>query len=42
LSAILACGLALDAEDFHALIERMPALAAHVQATANEHGRLAE
>ena len=32
--------LALDAEDFHALIERMPALAAHVQATANE--RLAD
>jgi voltage-gated potassium channel len=26
--------LALDAQDFHALIERMPALAAHVQKTA--------
>jgi voltage-gated potassium channel len=27
--------LALDAQDFHALIERMPALAAHVQKTAS-------
>ena len=32
--------LALDAQDFHALIERMPALAAHVQKTAK--ARLAE
>jgi voltage-gated potassium channel len=28
--------LALDAQDFHALIERMPALAAHVHKTAKE------
>ena len=26
--------LALDAQDFHALIERLPALAAHVKETA--------
>ena len=32
--------LALDAQDFHALIERMPALAAHVHKTAKE--RLAD
>jgi voltage-gated potassium channel len=32
--------LALDAQDFHALIERMPALAAHVQKTAK--ARLAD
>jgi voltage-gated potassium channel len=32
--------LALDAQDFHALIERMPALAAHVKETAE--ARLAE
>ena len=32
--------LALDAQDFHALIERMPALAAHVQKTAR--ARLAD
>lgn len=32
--------LALDAQDFHALIERMPALAAHVHRTAKE--RLAD
>jgi voltage-gated potassium channel len=32
--------LALDAQDFHALIERMPALAAHVHTTAKE--RLAD
>ena len=32
--------LALDAQDFHALIERMPALAAHVQRTAK--ARLAD
>jgi voltage-gated potassium channel len=32
--------LALDAQDFHALIERVPALAAHVHKTAKE--RLAD
>jgi voltage-gated potassium channel len=32
--------LALDAQDFHALIERVPALAAHVHRTAKE--RLAD
>jgi voltage-gated potassium channel len=32
--------LVLDAQDFHALIERMPALAAHVQKTAK--ARLAD
>jgi voltage-gated potassium channel len=32
--------LVLDAQDFHALIERMPALAAHVRTTAK--ARLAE
>lgn len=32
--------LALDAQDFHALIERMPALAAHVMETAE--ARLAD
>jgi len=32
--------LALDAQDFHALIERMPALASHVQKTAQ--ARLAD
>jgi voltage-gated potassium channel len=32
--------LALDAQDFHALIERMPALAAHVKETAE--ARLAD
>ena len=32
--------LALDAQDFHALIERVPALAAHVQKTAE--ARLAD
>ena len=32
--------LALDAQDFHALLERVPALAAHVKETANE--RLAD
>jgi voltage-gated potassium channel len=32
--------LALDAQDFHALIERMPALAAHVQKIAE--ARLAD
>ena len=32
--------LALDAQDFHALIERMPALAAHVKETAK--ARLAD
>ena len=32
--------LVLDAQDFHALIERMPTLAAHVQKTAE--ARLAE
>jgi len=32
--------LALDAQDFHALIERLPALAAHVKETAD--ARLAD
>jgi voltage-gated potassium channel len=32
--------LALDAQDFHALIERLPALAAHVRETAQ--ARLAD
>ena len=32
--------LALDAQDFHALIERLPALAAHVKETAE--ARLAD
>jgi voltage-gated potassium channel len=32
--------LALDAQDFHALIERLPALAAHVKQTAE--ARLAD
>jgi voltage-gated potassium channel len=32
--------LALDAQDFHALLERMPALAAHVHKTAK--ARLAD
>ncbi|MGY3494698.1 CRP-like cAMP-binding protein [Bradyrhizobium sp. USDA 4502] len=32
--------LVLDAQDFHALIERMPALAAHVRETAE--ARLAD
>ena len=32
--------LALDSDDFHALIKRMPALAAHVHRTAKE--RLAD
>jgi voltage-gated potassium channel len=32
--------LLLDAQDFHALIERMPALAAHVRQTAK--ARLAD
>ena len=32
--------LALDAQDFHALIERMPALSAHVHKTAE--ARLAD